>query len=167
MFQSAKCWWMRVIGFAGTVRPKWAQKGPDTRAKCVVTMSPTRRANRGQLSWDQIWSPGPSEDLRKGPFGAAHGKNGKDGLEANEISVIPPSGFSGFLHKRPGRVVSPSGLRRFLAVSGPNRVFASKTQQLYEKRVTWVHSAQPLHRSFWVRCVADFLGVLGPCYGPR
>ena len=36
--------------------------------------------------------------------------------------------------------------------TGPNRVFASKTQQSCGKRVTWMHSARPVHRSFWVRC---------------
>ena len=34
--------------------------------------------------------------------------------------------------------------------TGPNRVFASKTQQLYGKRETWVRPARPAHRSFWV-----------------
>ena len=28
--------------------------------------------------------------------------------------------------------------------------FSSKTQQSYGKMVTWVHPAQPAHRSFWV-----------------
>ena len=43
--------------------PLWAQKGPDTRSKCVVSMSPTQT---GQ--WEAVGTksgpPGPSEDLR-------------------------------------------------------------------------------------------------------
>ena len=43
--------------------PPGAQKGPDTRSKCVVGMSPTQT---GQ--WEAVGTksgpPGPSEDLR-------------------------------------------------------------------------------------------------------
>ena len=48
--------------------------------------------------------------------------------------------------------------------TGPNRVYALETQQSYGKRVTWVHSAQPASRSFWVayhKCMSHF-GSLGP-----
>ena len=63
-----------------------------------------------------------------------------------------PLTFSGFIHKRPGYKVSPSGLWPFSAVgpgtleTGPNRVFALKTLPSYGKRVTWVHLARPARR---------------------
>ena len=53
--------------------------------------------------------------------------------------------------------------------TGPNRVFAAETQQLYGKRVTWVHSGRPARRSFWVRCKKWNLhfGPLGPEKRPK
>ena len=44
--------------------------------------------------------------------------------------------------------------------TGPNRVFAQETQQLYGKRVIWVHSARPAQRSLCVRYQSE-TAILG------
>merc|ERR1712020_739203 len=53
--------------------------------------------------------------------------------------------------------------------TGPNRVFSFLTQQLYGKRVTWVHPARPARCSFWVRCQKCMFhfGPLGPEKRPK
>ena len=45
------------------LRPLWAQKGPDTRSKCVVTMCPTQAGQSGAFG-TKSGPSGPSEDLR-------------------------------------------------------------------------------------------------------
>ena len=42
--------------------PPGIQKGPDTRSKCVVTMSPTQTGQSGAVG-TKSGPPGPSEDL--------------------------------------------------------------------------------------------------------
>ena len=56
-------WKFRYQGQIALFGPPGTQKGPDTRSKCVVSMSPTQT---GQ--WEAVGTksgpPGPSEDLR-------------------------------------------------------------------------------------------------------
>ena len=98
------------------------------------------------------------------------------GLKNGQICFVLPSRVFR-IHKGPGSAVSPSGLRPFPKTrfgpgtpeTGPNCVFAQETQQSYGKRVTWVHSARPVHRSFWVRYQKWTLpfGPLGPEKRPK
>ena len=74
-----------------------AEKRPNIRSNSVLTMIPS--------SLDQQMAVGPKSnlpglpedprDLRglQGPFGATHGKNRIDELEATKISVVSPFGI--------------------------------------------------------------------------
>ena len=68
-------WKFRANGHFGPKRsllgPLGPQKGPDTRTKCVVTMSPAQTGQSGAVG-TKSGPPEPSEDLRgphKGHFG--------------------------------------------------------------------------------------------------
>ena len=68
-------WKFRANGHFGPKRallgPLGTQKGPDTRSKCVVSMSPAQADQSGAVRI-KFGPPGPSEDLwgpQKGHFG--------------------------------------------------------------------------------------------------
>ena len=65
-------WKFRVNGHFGPngalLGPPGTQKGPDTRSKCVVTMSPTQADQLGAVG-TKSGPPGPSEVLKRTFFG--------------------------------------------------------------------------------------------------
>ena len=68
-------WKFRANGHFGPKRallgPLGTQKGPDTRSKCVVSMSPAQADQSGAVGI-KFGPPGPSEDHR-GPHKGASG----------------------------------------------------------------------------------------------
>ena len=121
-----------------------------------------------------MWRPNWRFQIGPGSPGAQKGPTEKkrDRRPQSHRNFGRFTSFSGFLHKRAGSSVSPSALQWFSVgdlKTGPNRDFVSKTQQLYGKRVTWVHSARPEHRSFWVSRQKWNLhfGPLGPEKRPK
>ena len=48
---------------------------------------------------DRPWTPRGPKKGQNGPFGATHVKNGTDGLEVTEISLVPPIGVFRILAK--------------------------------------------------------------------
>ena len=71
-------------GFLG---PLAATKGPNTRSKCVVTMSPTQLDQRAAVG-TKSGSPGLSEDLQgpqKGPFGPKRAPFGAPGVPQRSL----------------------------------------------------------------------------------
>ena len=64
-------WKFRYQGQIAIFGPPRTQKGPDTRSKCVVSMSPTQADQSGAVQ-TKFGPSGPPEDLRgpqKGHFG--------------------------------------------------------------------------------------------------
>merc|ERR1712020_374461 len=64
-------WKFRYQGQIALFGPPGTQKGPDTRSKCVVSMSPTQAGQSGAVG-TKSGPSGPPEDLRgpqKGYFG--------------------------------------------------------------------------------------------------
>ena len=68
-------WKFRYQGQIALFGPPGTQKGPDTRSKCVVSMSPSKADQSGAVG-TKLGPSGPSEDLRgpqKGHFGQKKG----------------------------------------------------------------------------------------------
>ena len=55
--------WAKMCSFMAPGAQNFWQNGPDTRAKCVVTMSPAQAGQSGAVGTES-GPPGPSEDLR-------------------------------------------------------------------------------------------------------
>ena len=124
-FQSAKCWWIWVVWdpYGVIKRDIWAkmgplraQKGPDTRAKCVVTMSPTQAGQSGAVgtkSGPPVVLPSFTDSCINGP--------------AAQFLPVAFGHFRPFPRTRFGPRTPETG---------PKCLFASTTQQSYGKRVT-------------------------------
>merc|ERR1711902_452284 len=117
----------------------------------------------------------------KGPFwGHPRKKQDRQARSQRNFGRFTPWGFQDSCINGPATQFLPVAFGHFRQFpetrfgpgspeTGQNRIFSSKTQYLYGKRVTWVHSACPVHRSFWVRyhkCMFH-LGPLGPEKRPK
>merc|ERR1712218_194449 len=105
-----------------------------------------------------VWKCFGCQTTRLGhPQGSEGARRGPKNENCHILAVSTPETAS-------GAVVGPG-----TPETGPNRVFSFLTQQLYGKRVTWVHPARPARCSFWVRCKKWTLhfGPLGPEKRPK
>ena len=76
-------WKFRDRGQIALFGPPGTQKGPNTRSKCVVTMSPTQMSQSGAVG-TKSGPQGPFEDLRgpqKGHFGPKRALLGPPGAQ--------------------------------------------------------------------------------------
>ena len=124
-------WKFRYQGQIALFGPPGTQKGPDTRSKCVVSMSPSKADQSGAVG-TKLGPSGPSEDLRgpqKGHFGQKRAllgplgaQKGPDTRSKCVVSMSPTqAGQSGAVGTKSGPSGPSEGPKR--GISGRNGPF--------------------------------------------
>ena len=124
-------WKFRYQGQIALFGPPGTQKGPDTRSKCVVSMSPSKADQSGAVG-TKLGPSGPSEDLRgpqKGHFGQKRALLGPPGAQKGPdtrskcvVSMSPTqAGQSGAVETKFGPSGPPESPKR--GISGQNGPF--------------------------------------------